>query len=48
MIKDRRALCHSLYRILQWDFSRLVVGHGQVVETGGREALQRADDFLKG
>lgn len=48
MIKDRRALRASLDRILQWDFERLVMGHGQVVEEGGRRALQEAYAFLQG
>ena len=48
MIKDRRALRDSLDRVLQWDFERLVMGHGRVVESGGRRALQEAYDFLRG
>ena len=32
----------SIERILEWDFDRILIGHGEIVETGGREALRRA------
>ena len=32
--------------ILELDFDRLVMAHGEVVETGGREAFARAFDWL--
>jgi hypothetical protein len=32
----------SLERILAWDFDRVVVTHGDVVEHGGAEALRHA------
>jgi len=28
--------------VLQWDFDRVIVAHGAVVETGGKQALARA------
>jgi hypothetical protein len=46
MVRDRFALARSIDRILRWDFERLVVGHGEVVEEGGRETLRRAFDWL--
>lgn len=45
-IRDRAAARRSLDRILSWDFDRIVVGHGPIVERGGREALARAYDWL--
>lgn len=42
MAKDRPALAASLRRMLALDFDRLVVAHGDVVEEGGRAALERA------
>jgi glyoxylase-like metal-dependent hydrolase (beta-lactamase superfamily II) len=38
-IRDRHAARASLDRILAWDFDRIVPGHGEIVETGGRAAL---------
>ena len=44
--KDKAALRASLDRILAWDFDRVIVTHGDVVETGGREGLREAFAFL--
>jgi hypothetical protein len=41
-ISDRNAARSSLARILTWDFDRVIVGHGDIVETGGREQLEQA------
>src|SRR5207247_138850 len=38
-VRNRRAARLSLERMLDWDFDRIVVGHGDVVESGGRQAL---------
>lgn len=40
--RDRQALRASLERILAWDFDRVTVTHGEILETGGREALRDA------
>lgn len=42
MIVDETAALASIDRILAQDFDRLVVGHGEIVETGGRNALAAA------
>lgn len=42
-IRDREAASASVERILEWDFDRIIPGHGETVETGGREKLR--DDF---
>jgi glyoxylase-like metal-dependent hydrolase (beta-lactamase superfamily II) len=44
--RDKRQARASLDRILAWDFDRIVTGHGEVVETGGPEALRSAYAFL--
>ncbi|MDQ3934562.1 MAG: DUF4336 domain-containing protein [Actinomycetota bacterium] len=41
LTRDRAAARASLERILSWDFDRVVVGHGAIWESGGREALRR-------
>ena len=39
LIRDRAAARQSLERILGWDFDRVIVAHGDVLEHGGREGL---------
>jgi hypothetical protein len=45
-IRDRDAARRSLEAILRWDFDRVTVTHGEVLETGGKEALREAFGFL--
>jgi hypothetical protein len=45
-LRDRAAARNSLDRILGWDFDRIIVGHGELVETGGKDALRRAYAWL--
>lgn len=40
LIRDRDAARGSLERILAWDFDRVVVAHGDVLESGGHAALR--------
>jgi hypothetical protein len=46
LIRDHRAARESVERILLWDFDRVVVSHGDVLETGGRRQLTAAFAFL--
>jgi len=46
LIRDRAAARGSLERILAWDFDRVVVTHGDVLEHGGRAALQAGYRWL--
>ena len=41
-IKDRTAFAASLEKIMAWDFDRIIVGHGDLIETGGKEKLRAA------
>lgn len=41
-VSERAALQRSLERVLLWDFERIVPGHGDVIEQGGRAALRAA------
>ena len=41
-IRDRRAARAALDRIMQWDFDRIIVSHGEIVEHGGRHAMNAA------
>jgi hypothetical protein len=45
-IRDRRAARDSVDRILRFDFDRVSVTHGDVLETGGRAALREAFAWL--
>ncbi len=40
-MNDKKAAAQSLHRILEWDIQRVIMGHGQILETGGREALRK-------
>ena len=46
MIRDRRATRASMDTILGWDFERVIVSHGDVLEAGGRDRLAAAFAFL--
>lgn len=46
LVRDRAGARASLERILAWDFDRVIVAHGKVVESGGRAALRAAYDWL--
>lgn len=39
MVKDRAALRSSLALLQTWDFDRVIVGHGEVLEHGGKQAM---------
>lgn len=45
-IRDRAAARCSIDRILAWEFDRIVMSHGEVVEVGGRASLEQAFSFL--
>lgn len=46
-IRDRRAAWRSVRRILAWDFDRVVVSHGAVLDSGGHAAFARAFAYLE-
>jgi hypothetical protein len=43
---DRKAARASIDRILRWDFDRLLVAHGEVVETGAKEIFRHCYRWL--
>lgn len=45
-IKDPIAFRTSLNQVLRWDFDRIIMSHGEVVEHGGREMLRSAFAFI--
>ena len=44
--RDKEAARASLERVLSWDFDRIVLAHGPVVETGGKAVFRHAYSFL--
>ncbi len=46
LIRDRAAARESLEKILAWDFDRIIVSHGDVLERGGHETLRRGYSWL--
>lgn len=46
VIRDPRAARQSVQRILEWDFDRIIVTHGDVLESGGRQRFMEAFSFL--
>lgn len=44
---DKRAARDSIDRVLAADFDRLILAHGPIIETGGKDALARAFTWLR-
>ena len=41
-VRDRTAFASSVSRMMQWDFDRLIVGHGEIFESGAKPKLAAA------
>jgi hypothetical protein len=46
LIRDRAAARAQVDRMLAWNADRIVLAHGAIIETGGREVLRRAYAWL--
>ncbi len=46
MISDRAAARASVNKILLWDFDRIIVTHGDVLDAGGRDRMRAAFSYL--
>jgi len=46
LTRDREAARESVLRILAWDFERVVLAHGEIVERGGRDVLRESLAWL--
>ncbi|MFN2507675.1 MAG: hypothetical protein ABR589_02770 [Chthoniobacterales bacterium] len=44
MIRDRAAFRRSLEQVMEWDFERVIVAHGEIIET---EARKRIGDLVQ-
>lgn len=47
-VKDAAAFRASLHAIAAWDFDRILVSHGEIVPSGGRELFRRAFSLGEG
>ena len=47
LVADRQAALRCLDALLQWDFDRVTVRRGDVLERGGRRAVRRAYRWLR-
>ena len=45
--RDHGSLRSSVDRILEWDFDRVIMAHGEVLESGGHSLLEEAFAFLR-
>ena len=45
-IRDRKAARASVAKILEWDFDRVIVTHGDVLESGGKAKFAAAFSYL--
>jgi hypothetical protein len=41
-VNDAAKAAASLKRILEWDFDRVIMSHGTILETGGKKAIQKS------
>ena len=46
--RDKDAVEMSVREVLQWDFNRVIPGHGSVVETDGKEAFKVGFEWFLG
>jgi hypothetical protein len=46
MIRNRKAARESVAKILEWDFDRVIVTHGDVLESGGKAKFADAYSYL--
>lgn len=47
-IRNKVAARQSLGFVMRWDFDRIIMAHGDIVENGGKEMLRDAFSFLLG
>lgn len=44
--KDKQAVKNAVDRVLEWDFDRVIVAHGSIVETGGKQKFKSGYDWF--
>lgn len=46
LVEDRARFGSSLQQLFEWDFDRIVMAHGRIVETGGRQKLMETASWV--
>ena len=46
-LRDQKEFAVDLAGILQWPFERVIVAHGEVLESGGRDALREGYSWIR-
>ena len=46
LLKDREATRDSVEKILEWDFDRVIMAHGDILERDAKESLRGSFDWL--
>jgi hypothetical protein len=46
IIRDRKAARESVAKILEWDFDRVLVTHGDILDSGGKPKFAKAFSYL--
>ncbi len=46
-MRDKKAIRRAIDRILEWDFDRVTVTHGEILEANGRAAFEQAFSWLR-
>lgn len=46
-LADRAGARKALERILTWDFDRVIIGHGRILDSGGKPAVESAFAWLR-
>ncbi len=46
LTKDRKKAKSSFDKILSWEFDRVIMAHGQIMQTGGHPAIEKAFEWL--
>ncbi len=44
--KDKQAVQNAVDRVLAWDFDRVIVAHGSIIETGGKQQFKSGYDWF--
>lgn len=42
IIRNKVSFKKSIWQVLQWDFGRVIVGHGDIIEKDAKETLRTA------
>jgi phage FluMu protein gp41 len=46
--RDKARSAEDIRRVLEWDFDRIILAHGEVLESGGKAALLESYRWLLG